>query len=62
MVIEYIESINAAFCFCCREFSSNNVIKKGHIDQPFIKKGFTNWKGATEAFRLHEKSQCHIDR
>lgn len=37
------------------------IIKKGHIDQSFIKKGFTNWKGATEAFRLHEKSQCHID-
>ncbi|KAL4104678.1 hypothetical protein QTP88_019960 [Uroleucon formosanum] len=59
--LEYSESINAAFCFCCRAFSSNNIIKKGHIDQSFIKKGFTNWKGATEAFRLHEKSQCHID-
>lgn len=53
--LEYSESINAAFCFCCRAFSSNNIIKKGHIDQSFIK------KGATEAFRLHEKSQCHID-
>ncbi|XP_065191909.1 zinc finger MYM-type protein 1-like [Sycon ciliatum] len=27
----------------------------------FISKGFKNWKDATEGFRRHEKSLCHID-
>lgn len=49
------------FSFCCRTFSSMNIMVKGHIDQSLISKEFINWKGATEAFKLHEKSQCHIN-
>ena len=34
-------------------------MKSTSKDLAFIKKGYTNWKDATESFRRHEKSNCH---
>ena len=34
-------------------------MKSPSKDLAFIKKGYTNWKDATESFRRHEKSNCH---
>jgi len=38
--LEYSESINAAFCFCCRALSSNNIIKKRSYRSIVYKESF----------------------
>lgn len=59
--LEYSKSKNAVYCFYCRAFSLNNVAIKGHIDQAFISKGYSNWKDACNAFKSHVKSVCHTN-
>ncbi|KAL4126054.1 hypothetical protein QTP88_010285 [Uroleucon formosanum] len=36
-------------------------IVKGHIDQAFISKGYSNWKDACNAFKSHVKKVCHAN-
>ena len=30
-------------------------------DEPFITRGYRNWRHATENFRVHEEFDCHKD-
>uniref|UniRef100_A0A8C5M9G2 TTF-type domain-containing protein n=1 Tax=Leptobrachium leishanense TaxID=445787 RepID=A0A8C5M9G2_9ANUR len=57
--LEYSPPKDAAFCFHCRFFSSNDSTQKGHIDPAVIEKGFKNWHKATECFRTHQLSKSH---
>ena len=36
-------------------------LKATNKDVAFITKGFTNWKDATDCFRRHEQSKCHLE-
>ena len=36
-------------------------MKATNKDVAFITKGFTNWKDATDCFRRHEQSKCHLE-
>ena len=39
----------------------NSKLKATNKDTAFITKGFTNWKDATDCFRHHEQSKCHLE-
>ena len=59
--LHYDEASDMAFCFLCRKAETEGKLKAANKDLSFISKGFSNWKDATEAFRIHEKSKCHQD-
>ena len=50
-----------AFCYLCGSPEKQRKLKAASKESAFLSKGFTNWKDATEGFRKHEKSSCHID-
>lgn len=54
--LEYSKSLDAAFCFACRNFISQNISK---MENAFTEKGVTSWKKALEKFRSHETAACH---
>ncbi|CAH2315264.1 zinc finger MYM-type 1-like [Pelobates cultripes] len=58
--LEYSPAKDAAFCFYCRCFSSNDATQKGHADPAFIEKGFRNWHRANECFKTHQQSKSHM--
>ena len=47
-----------AFCFLCHKAEREGKLKAANKDLSFISKGYSNWKDATEAFRM---SKCHQD-
>lgn len=53
--LEYSITLDAAFCFPCRLFSSQS----GHADDAFVKKGVSNWKKSMSKFKKHETSLTH---
>uniref|UniRef100_H3AGW7 DUF4371 domain-containing protein n=1 Tax=Latimeria chalumnae TaxID=7897 RepID=H3AGW7_LATCH len=51
---------NAAFCFyCCWGSERNLLTLSKKAEDAFAKKGYNNWKRATEKFTEHEKSDLH---
>lgn len=58
--LEYSPNVDAAFCMYCRFFSTNDSSNKGHTDKAFVSTGFKSWNRATESFRVHQGSTCHI--
>ena len=62
--LEYSVNKNAAFCYPCRKFSFSDAGQGIRKDDTFTKKGYTNWKHATEkneGFYKHADSLDHID-
>ena len=59
--LHYDENCDAAFCYLCSSAEKQGKLKAASKESAFLSKGFTNWKDATEGFRKHEKSRCHID-
>jgi hypothetical protein len=57
--ISFCKNRKAAFCFIC-QWSNFHSSLKTTSDLAFISAGFTAWKRATETFRNHEKSTCHL--
>lgn len=57
--IEFSEKENAAYCFPCRFFKSNNL-NNGQLEQSFSTKGFKNWANATKLLNKHQLSNAHI--
>lgn len=58
--ISFCKNRKAAFCFICQWSNFNSSLKTTKSDLAFISTGFTAWKRATETFRNHEKSTCHL--
>ena len=59
--LHYEESIDAAFCYLCGRAEKEGKLQASSKDQAFQKTESSNWKNATERFRQHEQSKCHID-
>ena len=59
--LHYDKALDMAFCFLCCKAEREGKLKAANKDLSFISKGYSNWKDATEAFRMHEKSKCHQD-
>ena len=62
--LKYSVNKNAAFCYPCRKFSFSHAGQGTRKDDTFTKKGYTNWKHATEknkGFYKHADSLDHID-
>ena len=62
--LEYSVNKNAAFCYPCRKFSFSDAGQGIRKDDTFTKKGYTNWKHATEknkGFYKHADSLDDID-
>ena len=59
--IHYDESADVVFCHVCAKADEQGKLKASSKDLAFLRKGFTNWKDATEGFRRHELSKCHQD-
>jgi len=57
--IEFSDKENAAYCFPCRFFKSNNL-NNGQLEQSFSTKGFKNWANATKLLNKHQLSNAHI--
>ena len=57
--IHYDEAADSVFCHVCAKVEEEGILKSTSKDLAFIKKGYTNWKDATESFRRNEKSNCH---
>ena len=57
--IHYDEAADSVFCHTCTKVEGEGMLKSSSKDLAFLKKGYTNWKDATESFRRHEKSNCH---
>lgn len=48
-------------CFYCHtQEKLGNIDDQGNKEKAYISKGFSYWKNATESFRAHQKSACHI--
>ena len=55
-----IETNNAVIYITCVQASAQKKLQwSPNLDLAFISKGFTNWKGATVKFAIHESSKCH---
>ncbi|KAH7973662.1 hypothetical protein HPB49_003722 [Dermacentor silvarum] len=59
--LQYSIEKDAAFCFYCRAFPQQSSAWKGHSDPAFVSVGFNRWKKAVEKFRVHEKSNSHLN-
>ena len=57
--LHYNELNNAAYCFTCTKAIKEKKVKTGNMDACFVSSGFTNWKGATCAFKRHKVSDAH---
>lgn len=57
--IEYSVAKDAAFCFSCRFFKSNNF-NSSQLDSAFTTKGFRNWANATKLLDKHQLSKSHL--
>ena len=47
--------------FLCHKAEREGKLKAANKDLLYISKGYSNWKDATEVFRMHKKSKCHQD-
>ena len=59
--LHYDEATDASFCYYCGKADQEGKLRATNKDLAFITKGFTNWKDATDCFRRHEKSKCHLE-
>ena len=58
--LEYNVKEDAAFCFCCRQFSAPG--DQSEMTVTFTEKGFRNWAHAMDSkkgFAKHERSEQH---
>ena len=49
------------FCHVCVRTVQASKLKAKSAIQTFLSRGFQNWKNATQQFRSHEQSACHIE-
>lgn len=59
--LEYSKSIDAVFCYACRQFGQFHKTNK--VDPAFVGTGFSNWKMALQTGRgicRHDTSQGHL--
>jgi len=59
--LEYSPKNDCAFCFPCRVFKNSSGINVGQSDTTFSKNGFSNWKMASQKFKLHQTSRSHLN-
>jgi len=59
--LEYSPKNDCAFCFPCRVFKNSSGINVGQSDTTFSKNGFSNWKMASQKFKLHQTSRWRTD-
>ena len=58
--LHYDVGKDAAFCFvCCKAVKAGKAKVSGSAEKSFLSTGFTNWQGATRAFKKHEESHFH---
>lgn len=58
--LHYEESLQGVVCFSCAKAHSGGLLDLAKCaETTFISTGFTNWKGALDKFKLHEKSITH---
>lgn len=56
--IHYNEGLDAAFCHTCAVAEKEGKLRSSNKGMAFLRKGYCNWKDATESFRKHESSKC----
>ena len=59
--LHYDEATDTSFCYYCGKAEQEGKLKATNKDVAFITKGFNNWKDATDCFRRHEQSKCHLE-
>ena len=61
--LHYDEVRDLAFCHICSRAENTGKLMPNSSckDEAFLSCGFFNWKDATQGFRCHEKSKCHLD-
>lgn len=61
--LHYIEEGDRVVRFNCVKAVEKRLINEDSVrfDSSFVKRGFTNWRKATEKFNEHEKSKLHCD-
>ena len=59
--LHYDTATDASFCYYCGKAEQEGKLKATNKDVAFIAKGFYNWKDATDCFRRHEQSKCHLE-
>ena len=59
--LHYDEATDTSFCYYCGKAEQEGKLKATNKDVAFITKGFNNWKDATNCFRRHEQSKCHLE-
>ena len=57
--LDYNEVNDSVTCFICKKYTSKLNMEKNK-DEAFLSIGFHSWNKATTAFRVHEKSKCHL--
>lgn len=59
--IEYSEKEDTVYCFACRHFSENLLLKGEKMGcRTFIDKGFKKWKDAKALLFQHSQSERHL--
>ena len=59
--MHYDEANDLAFCHTCMKAHAEGKLKCKTLEPSLISRGFSNWKDATQIFRKHEKSGCHME-
>lgn len=59
--LEYSPKNDCAFCFPCRVFKNSSRINVRQSDNTFSQNGFSNWKMASQKFKLHQTSKSHLN-
>lgn len=58
--LHYNRENDSVLCFTCmREYNKGNLSSSTKKDQSFLSSGYRSWKDALQAFREHERSNCH---
>ena len=55
----YNEVNDSVTCFVCKKHASKLTMEKNK-EEAFLSVGFHSWNKATTAFRVHQKSKCHL--